>query len=96
MTQDEINDYEGFEDLSDSLLPEVGSRVYDKVRVLEMILRQFDDPEQNFPVRQVVLLWSEIQEENYRYICFIKDNSLVVKIVIHEFLYATVIFDSCE
>ena len=96
MTKDEINDFDSFEDLSDSLLPEVGSRVYDKLRVLEMVLRQVDDPEQKTPVRQVVLLWSEIQEGNYRYMCFIKDDSLIVKIVIHEFLYATVIFTPSE
>lgn len=53
MTKDEINDYDGFEDLTDSLLPEVGSRVYDKVRALEMVLRQVDNPEQKIPVRQV-------------------------------------------
>lgn len=96
MTKDEINDYDGFEDLSDSLLPEVGSRVYDKLRVLEMVLSQADDPEQKIPIRQVVLLWSEIQEGNYRYMCFIKGDSLIVKIVIHEFLYATIIFTPSE
>lgn len=96
MTKREISDYEGIVDMSDLLLPEIGSRVFDKIRVMELVLSQVDNPEQTVPIRKAVLLWSEIQEGNYRYVCFFNKNSIVVKIVIREFLYATIQFVPSE
>lgn len=93
MTTEEKNKYDGFIFMSDKQVPEIGSRVFDKIRVLEPVLQAINNEEQ-LKVPMVIMLWNDIQEHNYRYVAWLEnDDTFHVKIVIHDFLYAEIIFD---
>ena len=79
--------------MNNEQVPEIGFRVFDKIRVLEPVLQAINSEEQ-LKVPMVIMLWSDIQEHNYRYVAWLEnDDTFHVKIVIHDFLYAEIIFD---
>ena len=79
--------------MNNEQVPEMGFRVFDKIRVLEPVLQAINSEEQ-LKVPMVIMLWSDIQEHNYRYVAWLEnDDTFHVKIVIHDFLYAEIIFD---
>ena len=82
--------------MNDKQVPEVGSRVFDKIFVFEPVLQNVQTKEQSkYPL--LVMNWSNIQENNYRYIAWIENNgSFHVKIVIHNFLYSEIVFEQDE
>lgn len=93
ITTEEKKKYDGFIFMNDKQVPEMGSRVFDKIRVLEPVLQEINSKEQ-LKVPMVIMLWSDIQEHNYRYVAWLEnDDTFHVKIVIHDFLYAEIIFD---
>ena len=96
MKENEVNKYDGFIFMNDKQVPEVGSRVFDKIFVFEPVLQTVQTKEQSkFPL--LVMNWSNIQENNYRYIAWIENNgSFHVKIVIHNFLYSEIVFEQDE
>lgn len=55
--------------MNDKYLPIIGSRVYEKIFVLEPIFKSIDKNEE-LKVPLAVMTWSDIQNENYRYICW--------------------------
>ena len=93
MTAEEIKQYDNFVFMNDKRVPEIGSRVFDKIFVLEPILQRVDGQELT-KLQILVMNWSDIQEHNYRYIAWMEnDDTFHVKLVIHDFLYAEIIFD---
>lgn len=93
MASEEMKQYDSFILMNDKQVPEIGSRVFDKIFVLEPVLQQVDNQESN-KMQMIIMNWSEIQEHNYRYIAWLEnDESFHVKIVIHDFLFAEIIFD---
>lgn len=93
MTADEKKQYDSFIFINDKRVPEIGSRVFDKIFVLEPVLQRIDNGEQS-ELQMLVMNWTDIQEHNYRYIAWLENNNFFhVKIVIHDFLYAEIIFD---
>jgi len=72
------------------IMPEMGSSFYDKILVLETILQSMGD---GLPKKMMIpmLDWTEVQLDTYRYICYPDDNDIIVKIVIYEFLFISVI-----
>lgn len=93
MTADENEMFDSFIFMNDKIVPEIGSRVFDKIFVLEPVLQHVDNGEQSkLPI--LIMNWSDIQEHNYRYIAWLEnDNSFHVRIVIHDFLYAEIVFE---
>lgn len=93
MTADEKEQYDSFIFMNDKKVPEIGSRVFDKIFVLEPILHRVNNAEQS-KLQMLIMNWSDIQEHNYRYIAWLEnDNSFHIKIVIHDFLFAEITFD---
>ena len=92
MTQNAIREFDNFICMNDKILPEVGSRVFGKILVFQPVLTPVDGGE-NINANFVVMDWSDIQEGNYKYVAwFEKDDSFHVRIVIHDFIYAEVVF----
>lgn len=92
MKQNEIREFDNFIDMNDKILPEVGSRVFGKILVFQPVLTPINGGE-NINANLVVMDWSDIQEGNYKYVAwFEKDDSFHVRIVIHDFIYAEVVF----
>ncbi len=93
MTIEEQKKFDDFIFMNDKQMPEIGSRVFDKICVLEPVLQALTSEEKN-KAPLIIMLWSDIQEHNYRYIAWLEnDHTFHVKIVIHDFLFAEIIFD---
>lgn len=71
-----VNEKKQFDDLilmNDKIVPEIGSRVFDKILVLEPVLERVDNGEQS-KLHILVMNWSDIQEHNYRYIAWLGND----------------------
>ena len=70
----------------------VGSRVYNKLYVIEAVLQEFggnNQINQPFPVMD----WTDVQEREYKYVAWLeKSETMHVRLVIHDFLYAEIVF----
>lgn len=74
-------------DISNKTFPELGSRIFENIRVVEPVLTPLKGGEDK-KLQLVILFWTEIQEGEYEYIAWIEDNEITVKIAIHDFLFA--------
>lgn len=93
MSKSEIEIFNGFIFMNDKKVPTIGSRVFDKIYVIEPVLTSVNDS-QNNKNQLLVMDWTEVQEHNYKYITWLEnDDTFHVKIVIHDFLYAEVVFE---
>ena len=78
--------------MTDKKLPVVGSRVFNKLYVLEAVLQEFQGDNQ-IKKQFVVMNWTDVQEGEYKYVAWIEnDQTMHVRMVIHEFVYAEVVF----
>lgn len=78
--------------MDDKVLPEIGSRVYGKLLVLEQTMQSLNGNDTK-KLQIPIMNWSDIQDKRYRYIAWLEtNNTFHVKIVIHDFLFAEVIF----
>lgn len=83
MSQEEIQQFRGYFIITDEAVPELGSRAYERILVLES----------DYGEKQFLLDWVEVQESEYAYTCykFGREDKIVVKMVINNFLFAEVI-----
>lgn len=91
LTTDERNLMDIPEPLEGKLLPEVGSRGYEHIQVIQLKLAPIGSGSPttlSFPC----IMWNDVQENQYRYMSFLEGTDLRIKIVIGEFLYATILF----
>lgn len=89
-----IEDREEFEIcivLNEKLYPEVGSRAYERIMVTEVSLQNREQPEQTMTVPIMLLDWVDVQESRYLYTCYNLSDAIVVKMIISDFLYVSVI-----
>lgn len=91
MTQEEIDAADDFIPLNDCILPIIGSRVFNKIYVFGPVLLSADSANMN-TAPQAVMDWTDVQDNHYRYVCWLDNGYLNVKLVINEFLFATVVF----
>ena len=84
---DEIEEIDSCFNLNDELLPEIGSRIYDKI----YIIKAKTDEGMEFSL--CLLDWIDVQDKAYRYTCYVFGSTIIVKIVIFEFLYAVITFE---
>lgn len=90
ISTNEKEQFENFVYMSDKLCPIIGSRVYDRIFVLEPIL---NNEIGNVTIPLIIMDWYNIQDDNYRYVAwFDNDNTFHVRIVLHNFLYSEAIF----
>lgn len=78
--------------MSDKVLPILGSRVFDRIFVLSPVLAEIIG-EETIESPMAIMDWNDVQDGNYSYIAWLENDDMFrVKIVIHNFLYAEVVF----
>lgn len=88
-----MEEYDDILFMSDKKLPIIGSRVYNRIYVIEPLLQSSNNGLDGLIEGLAFMDWADVQEDNYRYITWIDgDNTFHVKIVIHDFLFAEVIY----
>lgn len=96
MSHEEIEEFKLPFNIGDSLLPEIGSRVYDRIMVIELDLAAVHSSEQKLKTQLVLLDWIDVQDNKYIYTCYRFGEEIVVKLIISDFLYAEVIINTEE
>lgn len=91
VSESEWNDLEYAEPMNDKMLPEIGSRVFRNLLVLQMPLVSFETKEQS-NLNLTMMDWTDIQDGVYRYIAYFEDDKLIVKMIIMDYLYGEVVF----
>ncbi|MED1876959.1 hypothetical protein [Brevibacillus borstelensis] len=91
MSNEEIEEFSAPFILNGQVFPEVGSRAFERIIVVEMDLASVHDPEQKINTRLALLEWVDVQATKYSYTSYLFGDEIVVKIIINEFLYAQVI-----
>ena len=87
----EWNGLEYAEPMNNKVLPEIGSRVFRNLLVVQMPLLSIDTEEHsNFNL--IMMDWTDIQDGEYRYISYLDGNKLIVKMIIKDYLYGEVVF----
>ena len=87
-----INDFDSPIDMTDKLLPELGSRAFENIYVFESVLREYSENNQQI-IQFPIMVWTVSQPNQYQYITWIEDNQHAhVRIIIHDFLYAEIIY----
>jgi hypothetical protein len=74
------------------ILPEIGSRIYDHIFVVQLPLVNVSNPSDYKNVGTIFLDWTDVQNETYRYITLYTGTKIHVYIVIDEFLFAAITF----
>ena len=78
--------------IPDRVLPEFGSRFYRNLIVVDTEAKGSGDNDEHL-ANQSFLLWNSVQPDYYEYVAYInRNNEMVVKIIIMDFLYAEVTF----
>lgn len=93
MSFEEIEEFTLPFNISEEPLPEMGSRVYERILIVEYTLQSMENA-RDFLVAPLILLdWVDVQDCKYSYTCYRFGDEIIVKMVVNEFLYATVVFD---
>ena len=95
VSEEAWNDLEYAELLNDRLLPELGSRVFRNIYVISPLLKTLDGNNEQ-ATNLCFLDWTDIQDGIYRYIAYFEDDRLIVKMILMDFLYGEVVFQSQE
>ena len=77
--------------MNDKVLPQLGSRAYENIQVLEPVLKSLSD-ESTQKIQLVIMLWTIIQENEYEYVAWIDNDEINVRIAIHDFVFINVTF----
>ncbi len=102
MSQDEIEDMDSVEFLDGKSLPEVGSFGYEHIYVMNLPVINPATGEQvvieghdGQPLLNGLAFidWNDVQQDRYRYICFLQGDQIHVKIAIAEFLFVHTVFE---
>jgi hypothetical protein len=76
--------------ISKEPLPEIGSRVYQRIMVLTLDLVAVNDPEQKMDAPIIFLDWVDVQQSKYNYTSYIFGNKIITKIIINDFMYTEI------
>lgn len=91
VSQQDWQGLEFAEVINNDFLPEVGSRIFRNIYVVEAVMQNGSNKE-NVMLPMVMVDWTEIQNGFYRYQVYIRDGNIWVKMIIRDFLYAEVVF----
>ena len=90
MSTQEIECYDDIVIMNNRLLPEIGSRVFEKIYVVNEDL--IDSSGGNARLSAVFLDWTDVQDGKYRYIAEHFKDEITVRIVVDEYMFACVSF----
>lgn len=77
--------------IDDDFLPEIGSRVFGNIFVVQLDAQNIDTV-QKTKINVCMLDWTDIQNGYYKYQVFFREEKIHVKIIFNDFLYAEVVF----
>lgn len=86
---------ETIEPIDNEVLPEVGSRAFRNMYVLDMIHNNSDDGSK-YIEHHLFMDWTDIQNGVYKYIALYNGDRIIVKMIIRDYLYAEVTFQKQE
>lgn len=92
LSEDTKSDFDCAIPINQILWPEVGSRIYDHIFVVQVPLISTSNPLDCREAGIVFLDWIDVQEATYRYITINTNDQIYVHIVIDEFLYSSIVF----
>jgi hypothetical protein len=95
MRYDEIEQYDNYVIMNENILPIIGSRAFNHIYVVEQKLKNTNSGEV-ISTQHIVMDWIVVQEKKYRYVCWLDNKHMYVKIVIDEFLFANIIFNQIQ
>lgn len=78
--------------IDNDFLPEVGSRVFGNIYVVQLDAQDTDNA-QKAKINVCMLDWTDIQNGYYKYQAFLREDKIYVKMIFNDFLYVEVIFD---
>lgn len=81
---------ENIEPLDNDVLPEIGSRVFRNIYVSEIPFQSING-DSVLKKHLLFMDWTDIQDGVYRYIAFLKNNEIIVKMIFRDFVYAETI-----
>lgn len=84
----EWQELERVEIISDEILPEIGSRAFRNIDVVEMEMESTDGDGCRIPM--LLMDWVDVQEGFYKYQVYYKNGQVWVKMIIRDFLYCEV------
>lgn len=90
----EWQELECMEMISDEILPEIGSRAFRNIYVVEMETKSADGAGCRMPM--LFMDWVDVQEGYYKYQVYFKNGQLWVKMIIRDFLYCEVVMSLGE
>lgn len=85
----EWQELERMEIISDEILPEIGSRAFRNIYVVEMKTKSADGEGCRMPM--LLMDWVDVQEGFYQYQVYFKNGQVWVKMIIRDFLYCEVV-----
>ena len=91
MQTNEIDSWSRFIPMNDNIIPIVGSRAYNHIYVIEPVMIAVENGEK-LKVPFAVMDWIDVQDNYYRYVCWLDQNHIHVKIVIDEFMFIDIAF----
>lgn len=77
--------------IDDDFFPEIGSRVFGNIFVVQLDAQNIDTA-QKAKINVCMLDWTDIQNGYYKYQAFLREEKIYVKIIFNDFLYAEVVF----
>lgn len=89
---DKLKNFHGIYNITNTILPEIGSRIFDKIFVLEANIQAINSTDKLRP-KGLFLDWTVVQEKNYRYICYRDGENIWVRIVMKETFFAYALFE---
>ncbi|MDR7865773.1 MAG: hypothetical protein RIN56_03090 [Sporomusaceae bacterium] len=93
MTNQELDEFCQPYILNGELYPEVGSRVYDRIMVLEFDLVSNNEAKEKYKAQVLILDWVDVQQSKYSYTGYRFGNEIEVKMIINDFLYSKVVIN---
>lgn len=91
MQPEEIDSWDEFIPMNDKILPIVGSRAFNYIYIIEPVIESLESGEK-YKIPFSVMDWNDVQDNNYRYVCWIDKNHINIRIVIDEFMFIEIIF----
>jgi hypothetical protein len=80
-----------YAEVIDDFLPEIGSRVFGNIYVIQLNAQDIDKAQQT-QINVCLLDWTDIQNGYYKYQAFLREGKIFVKIIFYDFLYVEVVF----
>lgn len=91
LRQQDWENLEYAEVINDEVLPEIGSRTFRNVYVVQAKMRTVH-AEKEAIVPVLMTDWTDIQDDFYKYQVYLKSNKIWVKMIFRSFLYCEVVF----